>query len=61
MAKINVNTSEAKIGWIGTGIMGAPMAMHLVNAGYHVSVYSRTRNKAEKLMARLTRSHCREL
>jgi 3-hydroxyisobutyrate dehydrogenase len=52
MAKINVNTSEAKIGWIGTGIMGAPMAMHLVNAGYHVSVYSRTRNKAEKLIAK---------
>ncbi len=32
--------------------MGAPMAMHLVEAGYDVSVYSRTRSKSEKLIAR---------
>jgi 3-hydroxyisobutyrate dehydrogenase len=48
MANITVSKSEARIGWIGTGIMGAPMAMHLVDAGYNVSVYSRTRSKAEK-------------
>jgi 3-hydroxyisobutyrate dehydrogenase len=52
MANINVSLSEAKIGWIGTGIMGAPMAGHLVDAGYNVSVYSRTKSKAEKLIAK---------
>jgi len=32
--------------------MGAPMAMHLVDAGYKVSVYSRSISKAEKLIAK---------
>ena len=49
MEKIKVSPREAKIGWIGTGIMGAPMAMHLVRAGYNVSVYNRSRNKAGEL------------
>lgn len=52
MANISTNLSDVKIGWIGTGIMGAPMAMHLVDAGYRVSVYSRTKSKSEKLIAR---------
>jgi len=32
--------------------MGAPMAMHLIDAGYKVSVYSRSISKAEKLIAK---------
>ncbi len=52
MTNISTNPSDVKIGWIGTGIMGAPMAMHLVDAGYKVSVYSRTKSKSEKLIAR---------
>jgi len=51
MADITVSKSDSRIGWIGTGIMGGPMAMHLVNAGYNVSVYSRTKGKAEKHIA----------
>jgi 3-hydroxyisobutyrate dehydrogenase len=39
-----------KIGWIGTGVMGEPMCGHLMDAGYSVSVHSRTREKAEKLL-----------
>ncbi|WP_196593372.1 NAD(P)-dependent oxidoreductase [Pectinatus sottacetonis] len=39
-----------KIGFIGTGIMGAPMAGHLLEAGYEVSIYNRTKEKAEKLL-----------
>jgi len=42
---------DKKIGWIGTGIMGAPMAKHLVSAGYKVSVYNRTKEKAGELIA----------
>ncbi len=39
-----------KLGWIGTGVMGEPMCGHLLAAGYEVSVYSRSRNKAENLL-----------
>jgi len=52
MLNIINKPSDLKIGWIGTGIMGAPMAMHLVDAGYKVSVYSRSISKAEKLIAK---------
>lgn len=38
-----------KIDWIGTGVMGAPMASHLANAGHEVTVYNRTFEKAKKL------------
>jgi 3-hydroxyisobutyrate dehydrogenase len=36
-----------KIAFIGTGVMGAPMAGHLARAGHQVIVYNRTRAKAE--------------
>jgi 3-hydroxyisobutyrate dehydrogenase len=38
-----------KIGWIGAGRMGFPMAERLLKAGYDVSVWNRTRAKAEPL------------
>ncbi|MFC1795633.1 NAD(P)-dependent oxidoreductase [Pseudomonadota bacterium] len=37
------------IGWIGTGRMGFAMAKRLLTAGFDVSVYNRTRSKAEPL------------
>lgn len=37
-----------KIGFIGTGVMGSYMAGHLIDAGYDVTLYSRTREKAEE-------------
>lgn len=40
------------IGWIGMGRMGYPMAERLLKAGYDVSVYNRTRSKAEPLAQR---------
>ena len=40
-----------EIGWIGTGIMGAPMARRLLSAGHHVRVYNRTPHKARALTA----------
>jgi 3-hydroxyisobutyrate dehydrogenase len=36
-----------KVAWIGTGVMGAPMAGHLAGAGHEVTVFNRTRAKAE--------------
>lgn len=44
-------TTNNKIGWIGTGLMGAPMCQHLINSGYQTYVYNRTREKAENLQS----------
>jgi 3-hydroxyisobutyrate dehydrogenase len=41
----------APIGWIGTGIMGRSMCGHLLAAGSPVTVFSRTRAKADPLVA----------
>lgn len=38
-----------KLAWIGTGYMGLPMARNLLKAGYEVSVYNRTSEKAAPL------------
>lgn len=38
------------IGFIGTGVMGKSMAGHLLDAGYPVIVYSRTKEKAGDLL-----------
>ncbi len=43
--------AKERIGFIGTGIMGAPMAMNLLKAGHAVAVYSRTKEKAEKVIS----------
>jgi 3-hydroxyisobutyrate dehydrogenase len=40
-----------KLGWIGTGRMGFPMAKRLLEKGCDVAVYNRTRSKAEPLSA----------
>lgn len=39
------------VAWIGTGVMGASMCRHLLNAGHPITVYSRTRAKSEALVA----------
>jgi 2-hydroxy-3-oxopropionate reductase len=38
-----------KIGFIGLGIMGKPMARNLMKAGYELVVYNRSREKADEL------------
>lgn len=43
---------KMRIGWIGTGVMGLSMAGHLQAAGYPLTVYNRTRAKAEPLLAK---------
>jgi 3-hydroxyisobutyrate dehydrogenase len=44
--------NKQKIGWIGMGRMGFPMAERLLKAGYDVSIWNRTRAKAEPLAAK---------
>jgi 3-hydroxyisobutyrate dehydrogenase len=41
--------NKQRIGWIGMGRMGYPMAERLLKAGHDVSVWNRTRSKAEPL------------
>ncbi len=41
----------AKVAFLGLGVMGYPMAGHLVAAGHEVCVYNRTTAKAEKWAA----------
>jgi 3-hydroxyisobutyrate dehydrogenase len=42
---------KLKAGWIGLGRMGFPMAERLAKAGFDISVWNRTRSKAEPLAA----------
>jgi 3-hydroxyisobutyrate dehydrogenase len=41
--------NKQKIGWIGVGRMGLPMAERLLKAGHDLSIWNRTRSKAEPL------------
>jgi 3-hydroxyisobutyrate dehydrogenase len=41
-----------KIGWIGAGRMGTPMIERLLKAGHDVTIWNRTRAKAEPLAAK---------
>lgn len=41
--------SQHSLGWLGTGRMGLPMAKRLMDAGHNLSVYNRSREKAEPL------------
>lgn len=41
---------ETRLGFIGLGTMGAPMAENLLKAGYSLTVYNRTASKAERLV-----------
>ena len=42
----------AKVAFIGLGVMGAPMAGHLAQAGHQVTVYNRSQDKAQSWVER---------
>ena len=46
-----MDEQKLRISFIGTGVMGGPMAGHLVNAGHALTVYNRTRAKADAWVA----------
>src|SRR5437867_809847 len=46
-----VEISTVRVGWIGAGRMGGPLVRRLGRAGVTVSVWNRTRGKAERLTA----------
>ncbi len=47
-----MGSNTHRIGWIGIGRMGFPMAERLLKAGHEVHVWNRTRAKAEPLAAK---------
>lgn len=45
-----MSTQKPALGWIGTGVMGLSMAGHLLQAGYPLTIYTRTKAKAQPLL-----------
>ncbi|MDX1948417.1 MAG: NAD(P)-dependent oxidoreductase [Pirellulaceae bacterium] len=41
-----------RLGWVGTGVMGTSMCGHLVSKGFAMTVYNRSRAKAQPLLDR---------
>lgn len=50
MPALSIIPGKTKIGWIGTGVMGASMCGHLIDAGFSATVYNRTKAKAQGLL-----------
>ncbi len=44
-------TNQIKVGWIGLGNMGNPMATNLLKAGFELTVFNRTKEKENALTA----------
>jgi len=42
---------HTKIGWVGLGVMGEPLCQHLLTAGYPVSVFTRSSDKSNAVLA----------
>jgi 3-hydroxyisobutyrate dehydrogenase len=49
---IKISPEKTRIGWIGTGVMGRSMCGHLLAAGYQVTLFTRTKEKAAELVDR---------
>ncbi|MCH3942375.1 MAG: NAD(P)-dependent oxidoreductase [Atopobiaceae bacterium] len=47
-----VAPGRTKVAFIGTGIMGSAIAGHILDAGYDLTVYNRTKKKADALVGR---------
>lgn len=50
MTTLSISPGKTKLGWIGTGVMGASMCGHLLKAGFSVTVSTRTREKAKSVL-----------
>jgi 2-hydroxy-3-oxopropionate reductase len=48
---LNNQKEKLSIGFLGIGLMGKPMASNLIKAGYKVTVWNRTKQKAESLQS----------
>ncbi|CAK9137050.1 unnamed protein product [Ilex paraguariensis] len=46
-----ISPSNTRLGWIGTGVMGQSMCAHLIEAGYSLTIFTRTAAKAQPLLS----------
>ncbi|MFK7769360.1 MAG: NAD(P)-dependent oxidoreductase [Mariniblastus sp.] len=49
-AQPTAKPGKTNIGWVGTGVMGHSMCRNLMNAGFNLSVFTRTKSKANALI-----------
>ncbi len=49
---LKVVPGETRLGWIGTGVMGSSMCGHLMAKGFSMTVYNRTKSRADQLLAK---------
>lgn len=47
---MNVEPGKTRIGWIGLGVMGRSMCGHLIDRGFSMTVYTRTRSTADSVL-----------
>jgi len=47
---MSTSTTPRKIGLIGLGLMGRPMAANLLKAGHHLTIWNRTPSRAQDLV-----------
>jgi len=53
MAVAKVVPGKTRLGWIGTGVMGVSMCGHLIDKGFTMTIYNRSRGaRAEGLLAK---------
>lgn len=53
MAVAKVVPGKTRLGWIGTGVMGVSMCGHLIDKGFAMTIYNRSRGaRAEALLAK---------
>jgi 3-hydroxyisobutyrate dehydrogenase len=52
MAVLKVTPGVTRLGWVGTGVMGSSMCGHLISKGFAMTVYNRSRAKAQPLIDR---------
>ncbi|HXT57562.1 MAG TPA: NAD(P)-dependent oxidoreductase [Pirellulales bacterium] len=52
MAVAKVIPGKTRLGWIGTGVMGSSMCGHLIDKGFAMTVYNRTRSRTGPLLAK---------
>ncbi|MHB8970414.1 MAG: NAD(P)-dependent oxidoreductase [Pirellulaceae bacterium] len=52
MTPLEIAPGKTRLGWMGTGVMGASMCGHLMTRGFSMTVYSRTKSKSQPLLDR---------
>ena len=52
MTQPHITPQTTRVGWIGTGLMGTSLCGHLLAGGYRLTAFTRTRARAEALLAR---------